>query len=58
MYALLIAEDPDEIAIFSTILQRAGLAVTTVRDLPRALQSWLERPADIILISLPSEPPA
>ena len=57
VYALLIAEDPDEIAVFSTVLQQAGLAVTTVKDLERAMQNWLERPADIILLSLPHQPP-
>ena len=51
MYALLVAEDPDEVAIFSTIMQRAGLAVTTVKDLDRAMQGWPERPADIVLVS-------
>lgn len=53
MYALLVAEDPDEVAIFSVILQRAGLAVTTTKNLDRALQNWLDRPADVILLSLP-----
>ena len=57
MYALLIAEDPDDVAIFSMALQRAGLAVTTSKDLEQAMQNWLERPADIILISLPDRDP-
>jgi len=52
MYALLITEDPDEVAVFSTILQRAGLAVTSVKDLERAMQGWADRPADIIMVSL------
>ena len=52
MYALLIAKDTDDIAVFSTILQRAGLAVTTAKDFDKALQTWLERPADIILLAL------
>ncbi len=52
MYALLVAEDPDETAIFSLVLQRAGLAVTTVKDLEQAMQRWSERPADIILLAL------
>ncbi len=51
MYALLIAEDPDEIAIFSVVLQRAGLAVTTARNLDQAMDNWTERPADVILIA-------
>jgi DNA-binding response OmpR family regulator len=52
MYALLIADDPDERAIFSIVLQRAGLAVTTAKVLERAIDSWSERPADIILLAL------
>ena len=57
MYALLIAEDADDIAIFSMVLQRAGLAVTTAKDLDRAMRNWSERPADIILLSLPDYSP-
>ena len=52
MYALLIAEDPDEAAVLSLVLQRAGLAVTSSTGLERAMQSWAERPADIILVAL------
>lgn len=59
MYALLIAEDPDEAAVLSLVLQRVGLAVTSSSDLERAMQSWSERPADIILVALHhSKPPA
>ena len=57
MYALLIADDVDDIAIYSLALQRAGLAVTTTKDLERAMQSWLRRPADIILVSLHDQSP-
>jgi DNA-binding response OmpR family regulator len=57
MYALLVAEDADDIAIFSLVLQRAGLAVTTVKDLKRAMQNWSERPADVILLILYSISP-
>jgi DNA-binding response OmpR family regulator len=57
MYALLISEDADEIAIFSMVLQRAGLAVTTAKDLDRAMQNWSQRPADIILLSIPDRSP-
>jgi DNA-binding response OmpR family regulator len=52
MYALLIAEDPDEAAVLSLVLQRAGLAVTSSNSLELAMQSWPERPADIILVAL------
>ncbi|MEW5956437.1 MAG: response regulator transcription factor [Chloroflexota bacterium] len=57
MYALLIAENPDDVAIFSTVLQRAGLAVSTAKEMEAAMQIWAERPADIILASLPDRPP-
>ncbi|MBN1219449.1 MAG: response regulator transcription factor [Anaerolineae bacterium] len=57
MYALLIAQDADDVAIFSMVLQRAGLAVTAAKDLNRAMQTWSERPADIILLSLPDQLP-
>ncbi len=56
MYALLIAEDSDDAAIYSLALQRAGLAVTTTKNLERAMQSWLKRPADMILVALAEVP--
>jgi DNA-binding response OmpR family regulator len=52
MYALLLAQNPDEKAVLSLVLQRAGLAVTTGDDLERALRIWPERPADLILLAL------
>ena len=57
MYALLIAEDPDDVAFFSLILQRAGLTVTTNRELERAMQGWVERPADLALLALSAPSP-
>jgi len=52
MYAMLLAYNADERAVLSLALQRAGLAVTTASDLERAMKSWLDRPADLILIAL------
>jgi DNA-binding response OmpR family regulator len=52
MYALLISDDPDETAILSLVLQRAGLAVTTASHLDQAMKSWSGRPADMILTCL------
>jgi DNA-binding response OmpR family regulator len=52
MYALLLATDIDESAILSLVLQRAGLAVTTAKDIDGAIKSWPERPADLILVAL------
>ena len=57
MYALLIAPDPDERALLSLVLQRAGLAVTTTNTLEHALRTWPERPADLILVALRGEDP-
>ena len=51
MYALLVAEDPDDSAIFSMVLQRAGLAVTTAKTLENGLENWQERSTDIILLT-------
>jgi len=52
MYALLLASDADEKAVLSLVLQRAGLAVTLAVDLDQAMQSWPERPADLVLLAL------
>ncbi|MDX1524389.1 MAG: hypothetical protein R3264_22355, partial [Anaerolineae bacterium] len=57
MYALLIADNADDIAIYSILLQRAGLAVTTAKDFDKAMQNWLERPTDIILLALKQPSP-
>ena len=51
MYALLLTQDPDERAVLSLVLQRAGLAVTSGDDLERAIRIWSERPADLILLA-------
>jgi DNA-binding response OmpR family regulator len=56
MYALLIAQNSDERAVLSLILQRAGVAVTTTNDLERAMRSWLDRPADLILLAIGGDP--
>lgn len=56
MYAMLIAQNADERAILSLVLQRAGLAVTTATDLERAMRSWTERPADLILLAVSGDP--
>lgn len=55
MYAMLISQNNDERAVLSFVLQRAGLAVTSATDLERALKSWLERPADLIVLALPGD---
>lgn len=57
MYALLLAQDTDEKAILSLVLQKAGLAVTFANDLERAMSTWPERPSDLILAALPRTDP-
>jgi DNA-binding response OmpR family regulator len=57
MYALLVADDSDETALLSLVLQRAGLACTTSGNLERAMQTWFERPADLVMISLQEPTP-
>jgi DNA-binding response OmpR family regulator len=56
MYAMLLAENADERAVLSLVLQRAGLAVTAARSLDRAMKSWLERPSDLIVLALSDDP--
>jgi DNA-binding response OmpR family regulator len=56
MYALLICQNPDERAFLSLVLQRAGLAVTTAGTLERALGTWEDRPADLILMASAGDP--
>lgn len=58
MYALLLAQDTDEKAILSLVLQRAGLAVTFSNDLERAMSTWPERPSDLVLVALPGTDPS
>jgi DNA-binding response OmpR family regulator len=57
MYALLLAQDPDETAVLSLVLRRAGLAVTVANDLEHAMQTWPERPVDLILLALGGSAP-
>ena len=56
MYAMLLAQNADERAVLSLVLQRAGLAVTTAADLERAMKSWHDRPADLIVLALGGDP--
>lgn len=56
MYALLIAQNSDERAVLSLALQRAGVAVTMAHELERAMRSWFERPADLILVAIGGDP--
>jgi DNA-binding response OmpR family regulator len=55
MYALLLAQNPDEAAILSLVLQRTGLAVNTASQVQRAVDTWPDRPADLILLAMPQD---
>jgi len=57
MYALLLAGNSDEAAVLALVLQRAGLTVTTAKDLNRAMDAWQERPTDMVLLALSSPSP-
>jgi DNA-binding response OmpR family regulator len=58
MYAMLLAGNADERAILSLVLQRAGLAVTMAHDLERAMKTWPERPADLLVLAFGGDPVA
>lgn len=51
MQAILVTRDPDEREILNLILRHTGLAVATTQELHRVAVNWLERPADIIVVS-------
>lgn len=57
MYALLVVQHPDEKAVLHLVLQRAGLAVSAISDLDRALPSWSEQSSDMILHAVDTSDP-
>lgn len=52
MQAILVTRDPDEREILNLILRHTGLAVATTQELHRVAANWLERPADVIVVSM------
>ena len=52
MQAILVTRDGDEREILNFILRHAGVAVATTQELHRVAANWLERPADIIVVSI------
>ncbi len=52
MHALLLGQDPDEMAMISLALQRAGLTVSRKGDLELVLKSWADTSADLIVLAL------
>jgi DNA-binding response OmpR family regulator len=51
MQAILVTRDPEEREILNLILRHTGLAVATTQELHRVAANWLERPADVIVVS-------
>lgn len=52
MDALLFCEFDDEASILKNILQYAGLDTRLIKHVSRAMESWPEKPADLIFINL------
>lgn len=57
MYALLLADNSDEAAVLSLVLQRAGMTVAMAKEARHALETWQDRPTDLILLALSNMPP-
>jgi len=51
MQAILVTGDADERDILTFVLRHAGLAVSTSIDLEQVTATWLERPADLIVVA-------
>lgn len=51
MQAILVTRDNDEREILNLILRHTGVAVAMTPELDRVTANWLERPADIIVVS-------
>jgi DNA-binding response OmpR family regulator len=57
MQALLLCDDPDELALLGVALRRAGASVRTGERLQPALRDWQQQGADLILSALQALPP-
>jgi DNA-binding response OmpR family regulator len=51
MQAILVTADSDERDILTFVLRHAGLAVSASIDLEQVTATWLERPADLIVVA-------
>lgn len=51
MQAILVTSDTDERDILSFVLRHAGLAVSSSGDLTQVTATWLERPADLVVVA-------
>jgi len=57
MYALLLAHNADESAVFRLVLQRAGFASRVSTDLELSIKEWLNKPSDLVLLSFKDDVP-
>lgn len=55
MNAILVAEDADERALLTAVLQRVGLSILLDGDFDHALREWPGRPADLALVATGGE---
>lgn len=51
MQAILVTSDADERDILTFVLRHAGLAISASVDVEQVTATWLERPADLIVVS-------
>jgi DNA-binding response OmpR family regulator len=57
MHALLIAQDPDEAAVLSFVLQRAGLTASKADALERVLHTGPDEPSELVVLAARENPP-
>jgi DNA-binding response OmpR family regulator len=55
MLTLLFAPDPDEAAILTLILERAGFEVRLISEADRVAQAWEERPVELFFFAFADE---
>ena len=52
MQALLFSQYPDDAAVLQVILQQAGFSVRSSTRIDLAIETWPEKPPDMVLVSL------
>jgi DNA-binding response OmpR family regulator len=56
MHALVVAQEPDELAILSVVLQRAGMTVSRTGMFERTIQTGPEHPTDFVILAAKESP--
>ena len=56
MHALVVSQEPDELAILTVVLQRAGMTVSRTGALERTIQTGPEHPTDFVLLAAKESP--